>query len=237
MKALKEAGIELTQEPEETFQGRQIYIDRKYTGEYDLGFIELKDSLKNKTAACRQETIAKILTEKHLTAEEIAHNDLGITNIHHIGISIADYERARHLWQDVLDFDALYQHFKERDFKEDAMYLGDAQIHLYRSDNPELKFCWWPRENGDGMETLSVCVDKINQSIRKLRDIGMDIASDGPESMSQGMAVFIDKKYTGGNDFELVELHYFLRGKPVALLVPTYVLCSYCPGFLHIRFV
>lgn len=215
MKTLEAAGIELLQGPEDTIQGREIYIDRKYTGEYDLGFIELRDSLKGKSLSCRQKELSRLLGMVDMLPEKIAYNHLGMTNIHHIGISVADYGRARHLWQDVLGFDALYQHFKERDFKEDAMYLGDAQIHLYRSDNPDLKFCWWPKENGDGMETLSVCVDKINRAIQALRVEGIDIAGDGPESMSQGMDVFIDKKYTGGNDFELVEMHYFLRGKSV----------------------
>lgn len=212
---LHKAGIEATTEPEDTVQGRQFYIDPKYTGIYHLGFIELNDSLKHKDTANKQENIAKLLGYKNLDAKKLSSNNLGMTNIHHIGISVADYERARHLWQDILGFDAIYQHFKERNFKEDAMYLGDAQIHLYRSDNPELKFYSWPRKNGDGMETLSVVVDNINKAISALRAAEMDISGLGPESMSQGMSVFIDKKYTNGNDFEIVEMHYFLRGKTI----------------------
>ena len=212
---LEQAGIELDGGVEQTAQGRQFWISRKHTGEYDLCFLELKEELKHKETQEQQRILAKACGMEHLTAEEISTNGVGMTNIHHIGIIVSDYERARHLWKDVLHMDALYQHFKERDFKEDAMYLGDAQIHIYRSDNPELKFCYWSRQNGDGMATLSVCVDHINQTIRAIREAGMDISGDGPESMSQGMDVFIDKKYTGGNDFEIVELHYFLRGKSV----------------------
>lgn len=211
---LTAAGFE-TPEPETTAQGRQFYLDKKYTGEYYLGFIELSDVLKNRTTEEQQLAVAAQMGVTGLTAKQIAHNDLGITNIHHIGITVADYERARHLWEDVLGLEALYQNFKERKFEEDAMYLGDAQIHIYRSQNPALKFCWWPQKNGDGLETLSVCVDNINRTIYDLRCKGMDIASYGAESMSQGMSCFIDKEFTAGNDFELVEFHYFLKGKPV----------------------
>ncbi|MBU5480323.1 VOC family protein [Blautia sp. MSJ-19] len=215
IRELQESGIKIEGEIQESVQGRSVRINSQHTGEYYLRFIELKDSLKHHSVQEQQNTLAGEFGQKEITAEMLSVNKVGMTNIHHIGISIRDYERARHLWQDVLGFEALYQHFKERDFKEDAMYLGDAQIHLYRSENPELKFCWWPQKNGDGMETLSVCVDKINQTIRQIRECGMDIVGDGPESMSQGMDVFIDKKYTGGNDFEIVELHYFLKGKTV----------------------
>lgn len=214
MNELKAKGVKFS-DAEESEQGKIFFIDPKYTGEYYLGLIELNEKLKHKTISEQQEILARESGGENLTSEKISYNDLGITNIHHMGISVADYERAKNLWQNVLGFDALYQHFKERDFKEDAMYIGDAQIHLYRSDNPSLKFCWWPRENGDGIETLSVCVENINRTIKALRVTGMDIAGEGPESMSQGMDVFIDKKFTGGNDFELVELHYFLRGKTV----------------------
>ena len=211
---LNAAGIE-TPEIEETMQGKQFYIDKKYTGEYYLGFIELNAQLKDKPVGEQQTAVAEFLGMTGVTTEQIAHNDMGMTNIHHIGITVADYERARHLWEDVLGMEAIYQHFKERDFEEDAMYLGDAQIHIYRSKNPDLKFCWWPQKNGDGLETLSVCVDKINDTIYKLRCAGMDIVGYAAESMSQGMSCFIDKDFTAGNDFELVEFHYFLKGKTV----------------------
>ena len=207
-------GIGFLSKGEPDLQGTKAVIDPQFTGDYFISLIELAPSLKGKTVNEQQDMLTSAIGSPLLSAE-IGMNGIGFTNIHHIGINVEDYPRARRIWEDVLGIDALYQHFRERDFEEDAMYLGDTQVHLYRSDNPALKFYWWPRENGDGMATMSVAVDNINDAIAYLRSHGMDIAGKGPESMSQGMDVFIDKEYTGGNDFEIVEMHYFLKGKPV----------------------
>lgn len=110
---LHRAGIR-TPEPEETCQGRQFYLDKSYTGEYYLGFMELNQMLKNKQIPEQQMIIARMFGVTGLTLEQIAYNDMGMTNIHHIGISVADYERARYLWEEVLGMEALYQNFKER---------------------------------------------------------------------------------------------------------------------------
>lgn len=147
---------------------------------------------------------------------KLSNELLGVEKIHHVAIAVGDMDKALALWRDQLGFQPIVQNFPELKMVESAFYVGEVQVQLYASTEPNERFSKWVAEHGgDGPHHVCYQVADIYKTIDAIHAAGMEIVETEPGSGSQGRHVMIKKEYTYGCEIEFLELHDFLKGKTV----------------------
>ena len=149
---------------------------------------------------------------------KICNEVYGVEKIHHVAIAVGDMDKALELWRDKLHFDPIVQEFPQLKMIESAFYVGEVQVQLYASTEPNERFsAWVVKHGGDGPHHVCYQVANIEKTIEAIRANGMEIVEVGQPipAGSQGRHVMIQSKYTLGVEVEFLELHDFLKGLSV----------------------
>lgn len=130
-----------------------------------------------------------------------------IKRIEHVGIVVADLERSRALWEDVLGVQlGEVEHLAQYEVKI-AMYpIGESMVELLAGISPDGKYARLVRERGEGLHHICLEVEDIDGALAELRARGVALLDDTPRAGHAGSRIaFLDPAGTNNVLIELVE--------------------------------
>lgn len=130
-----------------------------------------------------------------------------IRKIEHIGIAVKDMEKAKEVYENLLDEEA----YKVENVDSEAVNTvffktGDTKIELLsatREDSPIAKFI---TKKGEGMHHIAFDVDDIDAEIERLKEKGYQLLNEEPKSGADNKLIaFLHPKSSNGVLVELCQ--------------------------------
>ena len=130
-----------------------------------------------------------------------------ILGIEHIGIAVKGIDQDAPFWKHILNLSHQgTEVVKDQGVTTDIYDTGKGKIELLESlgvDTPIGKFL---EKKGPGIHHVCFEVDNINDSIKELKELDIQVLTDDPTIGAEGYkVVFIHPKSTGGVLVELAE--------------------------------
>jgi methylmalonyl-CoA/ethylmalonyl-CoA epimerase len=131
------------------------------------------------------------------------------TAIDHVGIAVADLDRAIAFYRDVYGMTLVHEEVnEEQGVREAMMAVGDSGscVQLLAPLRPESTIARFLDRSGPGIQQLAYRVDDVEAVAVTLRRRGLRLLYDAPRRGTAGSRVnFIHPKDAGGVLVELVE--------------------------------
>lgn len=141
---------------------------------------------------------------------------MSIIRLQHIGMAVADYERARRQFEHV--------GLPMRDFRNDQgkglqhdgrILLGnECWLHVVHNWNPESRVNQFLARHGQKLEHLALETDDIEADVSRLRDLGVPIFEDKIFDANDGYEAFVYPSHAIGFTVELIQPHEYSWGYP-----------------------
>ena len=130
-----------------------------------------------------------------------------ILGIEHIGIAVKGIDQDAPFWKHILNLSHQgTEVVKDQGVTTDIYDTGKGKIELLESlgvDTPIGKFL---EKKGPGVHHVCFEVDSINDAIKELKELDVQVLTDDPTIGAEGYkVVFIHPKSTGGVLVELAE--------------------------------
>ena len=130
-----------------------------------------------------------------------------ILGIEHIGIAVKGIDQDAPFWKHILNLSHQgTEVVKDQGVRTDIYDTGKGKIELLESlgvDTPIGKFL---EKKGPGVHHVCFEVDSVNDSIKELKELDIQVLTDDPTIGAEGYkVVFIHPKSTGGVLVELAE--------------------------------
>ena len=127
--------------------------------------------------------------------------------IDHIGIAVADLEKALSFYRDQLGLE--YKGIEEVDEQKVRVAffpVGESKIELLESTDPAGPVGRFIEKKGEGVHHLSFRVTDIEGKLRQLKEQGVDLIDEKPRYGAGGAKIaFLHPRSTGGVLVELCE--------------------------------
>lgn len=127
--------------------------------------------------------------------------------IDHIGIAVADLEKALSFYRDQLGLE--YKGIEEVDEQKVRVAffpVGESKIELLESTDPAGPVGKFIEKKGEGVHHLSFRVNDIEGKLRQLKEQGVDLIDERPRYGAGGAKIaFLHPRSTGGVLVELCE--------------------------------
>ena len=130
-----------------------------------------------------------------------------IISIEHLGIAVANPEKAKSTFEKLLDRKkeksetVLSENVETHFFK-----IGQSQIELLESLNPEGVISKFIEKKGQGMHHLALKTDDILFEITRLKSLGFEFLSDSPKQGADNkLIIFLHPRSTEGVLIELCQ--------------------------------
>lgn len=127
--------------------------------------------------------------------------------VDHIGIAVADLEKALGFYRDQLglDFKGI-EEVDEQKVKVAFFPVGESKIELLESTDPEGPVGKFIEKKGEGIHHLSFRVSNLEDKLRRLKEQGVALIDEKPRYGAGGAKIaFLHPKSTGGVLVELCE--------------------------------
>ncbi len=127
--------------------------------------------------------------------------------IDHIGIAVADLEKAIKLYRDQigLEFKGT-EVIDEQKVKVAFFPVGESKVELLEPTDPNGPVGKYIAKKGEGVHHLSFRVSKIEDKLKQLKDQGVVLIDETPRYGAGGAKIaFLHPKSTGGVLVELCE--------------------------------
>ena len=130
-----------------------------------------------------------------------------ITKLDHIGIAVSSLEEASKTYRDVLGLkDHGVEVVEEQKVKVAFFPVGDTEIELLESTDPEGPIAKFIEKRGEGVQHLAFRVDNIEAALDEMRTKGIRLIDEKPRYGAGGARIaFLHPKSTGGVLVELCE--------------------------------
>lgn len=130
-----------------------------------------------------------------------------ITKLDHIGIAVSSLEEASKTYRDVLGLkDHGVEVVEEQKVKVAFFPVGDTEIELLESTDPEGPIAKFIEKRGEGVQHLAFRVDNIEAALDEMRTKGIRLIDEKPRYGAGGARIaFLHPKSTGGVLIELCE--------------------------------
>ena len=130
-----------------------------------------------------------------------------ITKLDHIGIAVSSLEEASKTYRDVLGLkDHGVEVVEEQKVKVAFFPVGDTEIELLESTDPEGPIAKFIEKRGEGVQHLAFRVDNIEAALDEMRTKGIRLIDEKPRYGAGGARIaFLHPKSTGGVPIELCE--------------------------------
>ena len=130
-----------------------------------------------------------------------------VIGIEHIGIAVKGIDKDAPFWKHILNLSHQgTEVVKDQGVTTDIYDTGKGKIELLESlgiDTPIGKFL---EKKGPGVHHVCFEVDSINDAIKELKELDIQVLTDNPTIGAEGYkVVFIHPKSTGGVLVELAE--------------------------------
>jgi methylmalonyl-CoA/ethylmalonyl-CoA epimerase len=130
-----------------------------------------------------------------------------LLKIEHIGIAVADLEKADKLFSVLLNRKS-YKHEEVSSEKVTTSFyqLGESKIELVASQSPDSAISKYIEKKGEGIHHIAVEVDDIFAEMKRLKDAGFQLLSEEPKKGADNKLIcFLHPKSTGGVLLELTQ--------------------------------
>jgi len=127
--------------------------------------------------------------------------------IDHIGIAVADLEESVKVYTEVLGLEvAAYEIIGEQKVKVAMLPVGDVNIELLQSTDPEGPIAKFIERKGEGFHHIAYRVENIEQELAKLKEKGVRLIDETYRIGAHNAKIaFIHPKAMGGVLTELVQ--------------------------------
>lgn len=127
--------------------------------------------------------------------------------IDHIGIAVKDLEEAKKIYTDLLGLEVHGEEIvEEQKVKVVFIPVGDSELELLQSTDPEGPIAKFIEKNGEGIQHIAFRVDDIEKALEELKQKGVRLIDEKPRYGAGGAKIaFIHPKATKGVLIELCE--------------------------------
>jgi len=130
-----------------------------------------------------------------------------VRKVDHIGVAVSNLEEALKVYTDVL---GLKLHgtevVEEQKVRVAFMPVGDTEIELLESTDPEGPIAKFIEKRGEGIQHIAFRVDDIEEALEQMRQKGVRLIDEKPRYGAGGARIaFLYPKSTGGVLVELCE--------------------------------
>ena len=130
-----------------------------------------------------------------------------VRKVDHIGVAVSNLEEALKVYTDVL---GLRLHgtevVEEQKVRVAFMPVGDTEIELLESTDPEGPIAKFIEKRGEGIQHIAFRVDDIEEALEQMRQQGVRLIDEKPRYGAGGARIaFLHPKATGGVLVELCE--------------------------------
>ncbi len=130
-----------------------------------------------------------------------------VRKVDHIGVAVSNLEEALKVYTDVL---GLKLHgtevVEEQKVRVAFMPVGDTEIELLESTDPEGPIAKFIEKRGEGIQHIAFRVDDIEEALEQMRQKGVRLIDEKPRYGAGGARIaFLHPKSTGGVLVELCE--------------------------------
>lgn len=130
-----------------------------------------------------------------------------VVKLDHIGIAVADLDAAMKVYTDVLGLKgAGVEVVEEQKVKVAFFPVGDTEVELLQSTDPEGPIAKFIEKRGEGVQHLAFRVENIEATLDEMRAKGIRLIDEKPRYGAGGARIaFLHPKSTGGVLIELSE--------------------------------
>ena len=130
-----------------------------------------------------------------------------VRKVDHIGVAVSNLEEALKVYTEVL---GLRLHgtevVEEQKVRVAFMPVGDTEIELLESTDPEGPIAKFIEKRGEGIQHIAFRVDDIEEALEQMRQRGVRLIDEKPRYGAGGARIaFLHPKATGGVLVELCE--------------------------------
>ena len=134
-------------------------------------------------------------------------------SVDHIGIAVRSIEGSRKLYEMLGIKMTGIEEVEEQKVKTAFFPLGDTEIELLESTDPNSPVGKFIESRGEGFHHLALRVENIEEALRELRDAGIRLIDEKPRYGAGGARIaFLHPKATGGVLIELSQRNGFQGG-------------------------
>ena len=123
---------------------------------------------------------------------------MALTAVHHIALLVSDYQKSKEFYVDKLGFRIVRENFREDrgDYKLDLI-LNGVELEIFAPSQKDHEYKIHPERpnfpEAYGLRHLAFCVDSVEQTVRELRELGIECEPIRVDS-------YTDKKMTFFHD-------------------------------------
>ncbi len=130
-----------------------------------------------------------------------------LTRVDHIGIAVPELAKALEFYEGVLGLkSADTEVVEEQKVKTAFLPLGDSEIELLESTDPEGPIAKFIEKKGAGIQHIALRVDDIDAAVAELKQAGVKLIDEEPRYGAGGARIaFLHPKATGGVLLELCQ--------------------------------
>ncbi len=130
-----------------------------------------------------------------------------VRKVDHIGVAVSNLEEALKTYADVLGLELQgTEVVEEQKVRVAFMPVGDTEIELLESTDPEGPIAKFIEKRGQGIQHIAFRVDNIEEALERMRQKGVRLIDEKPRYGAGGARIaFLHPKATGGVLVELCE--------------------------------
>jgi methylmalonyl-CoA/ethylmalonyl-CoA epimerase len=123
-----------------------------------------------------------------------------INRIEHIGIAVANLEKAIRYYEDVLGLSCYaIEDVPEQKVRTAFFMVGETKIELLESTDPEGPIGKFLENKGEGIHHLAFAVDHVDGALAEAESKGVRLIDKSPRNGAEGLRIgFMHPKSTGG---------------------------------------
>ncbi|MBL7844189.1 MAG: methylmalonyl-CoA epimerase [Cyclobacteriaceae bacterium] len=130
-----------------------------------------------------------------------------ISHIEHIGIAVADLEKAIEFYENVLGLKCYrIEEVEDQKVKTAFFQVGQTKIELLESTAPDGPIAKYIEKKGEGMHHLAFSVRNIEKQLEEVSSKGVQLIDSKPRKGAEGLDIaFLHPKSTKGVLVEFCE--------------------------------
>jgi len=130
-----------------------------------------------------------------------------VKKIDHIGIAVKSIEESLKLYEETLGMElAGTEVVEEQKVKTAFLPIGDTEIELLESTDPEGPIGRYIEKRGEGVQHIAYRVENVEEAIKEMMDKGIRMIDEKPRYGAGGAKIaFCHPKSTNGVLIELCE--------------------------------
>ncbi len=128
--------------------------------------------------------------------------------IDHIGIAVADLDKALAFYRDALGLDVRpAEDVPSQKVRAHFVPVGGGALELLEATAPDSPIARHIEKRGPGMHHVTLRVDDIDQALARLREHGVKLIAEEPRPGAEGARIaFVHPSSTGGVLVELKQV-------------------------------